>query len=59
MNVELSQDLLLNQYQEKLVTADDAVKIVKSGDWIQYGEFAMQPKELDVALARRVNELKM
>ncbi|HHV15368.1 MAG TPA: butyryl-CoA:acetate CoA-transferase [Gelria sp.] len=58
MNVELSQDLLLNQYQEKLVTADDAVKIVKSGDWIQYGEFAMQPKELDVALARRVNELE-
>ena len=54
----LSQDLLEDQYRAKLVTADEAVKIVKSGDWAQYGEFVMQPKELDAALARRVNELE-
>lgn len=44
-------------YRQKLVTADEAVKVVKSGDWVQYGEFVMQPKELDAALAKRVNEL--
>ena len=25
------------EYQEKLVTADEAVKVVKSGDWVDYG----------------------
>lgn len=58
MAVVLSQSLLMEQYRAKLVTADEAVKIVKSGDWVQYGEFSMQPKELDAALARRVNELE-
>jgi len=48
----------MDQYQDKLVSADEAVKIVKSGDWVQYGEFVMQPKDLDAALARRVNELE-
>lgn len=47
-----------DEYDNKLVTADEAVKIVQSGDWVQYGEFVMQPKELDAALARRVNELE-
>lgn len=46
------------EYMRKKVSADEAVKIVKSGDWVQYGEFVMQPKELDQALARRVNELE-
>ena len=45
-------------YQQKLVTAEEAVKVVKSGDWVQYGEFVMQPRELDAALAKRVNELQ-
>ena len=58
MAVVLSQNLLLDQYKEKLVSADEAVKNVKSGDWVQYGEFVMQPKDLDAALARRINELE-
>lgn len=58
MAVVLSQNLLMDQYYEKLTTADEAVEIVKSGDWVQYGEFVMQPRELDAALARRVNELE-
>lgn len=45
------------QYQEKLTTADEAVKIVRSGDSIFYSEFVMFPETLDAALARRVNEL--
>lgn len=48
----------IDEYKKKLVTADEAVRVVKSGDWVQYGEFVMQPKELDRALAKRVNELE-
>ena len=44
-------------YQEKLMTADEAVKSIKSGDTIAYGEFVTVPYALDAALARRVNEL--
>lgn len=47
-----------DEYNSKKVSADEAVKIVQSGNWVQYGEFVMQPKELDQALARRVNELE-
>ena len=25
------------EYQQKLVSADEAVKIIKSGDWVDYG----------------------
>lgn len=45
------------EYREKLRSADEAVKIVKSGDWVEYGEFVMQPKDCDAALARRKDEL--
>lgn len=45
------------EYSDKLRSADGAVKIVKSGDWVEYGEFVMQPKECDAALARRKDEL--
>ena len=47
-----------DEYKEKLRTADEAVKVVKSGDWVEYGEFMMQAKDLDAALARRKDELK-
>ncbi|AEG13961.1 acetyl-CoA hydrolase/transferase [Desulfofundulus kuznetsovii DSM 6115] len=51
----------MNSYQEeykrKLVTADEAVKVVKSGDWVAYSHFAMTPRVLDKALAARKNEL--
>jgi hypothetical protein len=29
----------LEEYKRKLVTADEAVKVVKSGDWLDYGTF--------------------
>ncbi|WP_366557012.1 acetyl-CoA hydrolase/transferase C-terminal domain-containing protein [Desulfosporosinus sp. BICA1-9] len=45
------------EYGNKLVTADEAVKRIKSGDRIQYGEFASVPINCDAALARRKNEL--
>lgn len=48
---------LLEKYKEKLCTADEAAGAVKSGDWIFIGQFAMQAKDMDAALARRAEEL--
>jgi butyryl-CoA:acetate CoA-transferase len=45
------------EYQSKLVTPDEAVKLVKSGDWVEFGAFSGQVVELDKALARRKDEL--
>ncbi len=45
------------EYQSKLVTAEQAVRVVKSGDWIDYGEFCGQVRDLDQALAKRKDEL--
>ncbi|MDD3164254.1 MAG: acetyl-CoA hydrolase/transferase C-terminal domain-containing protein [Oscillospiraceae bacterium] len=45
------------EYQRKLKTADEAVKVVKDGDWISYGEFVTITPTLDRALAKRKNEL--
>jgi len=46
------------EYMRKLVNADEAVKVIKSGDWIDYGSFAGQVRDLDAALAKRKDELK-
>lgn len=40
-----------------MVTADEAVKAVKSGDWVAYSHFVTTPRVLDEALARRKDEL--
>ena len=42
----------LEEYKQKLVSADEAVKIVKSGDWVDYGWCTGTPDALDKALAR-------
>ncbi len=44
-------------YRSKLVSADEAVKAIKSGDLIHYGAFCGSVYDLDEALARRINEL--
>ena len=44
-------------YQQKLTTADEAVKAVKSGMWVDYGFCTGTPVALDAALARRSEEL--
>ena len=44
-------------YQEKLTTAQEAVKVVKSGDWVDYGWCTNHPVALDKALAARKDEL--
>lgn len=44
-------------YQQKLKTAAEAVKVVKSGDWVDYGWCTGTPRALDAALAARMPEL--
>ncbi|MFQ9892132.1 MAG: butyryl-CoA:acetate CoA-transferase [Emergencia sp.] len=44
-------------YQQKLTTPEEAVKVVKSGDWVDYGWCTNHPVVLDRALAARKDEL--
>ena len=46
------------EYKQKLVSADKAVELVKSGDWVDYGWCTGTPDALDQALAKRTDELK-
>lgn len=48
----------LEEYKQKLVSADEAVKVIKSGDWVDYGWCTGTPDLLDKALAKRTDELK-
>ena len=45
-------------YQQKLTTPEQAVKSVKSGDWVDYGWCTNHPVALDRALAARKDELR-
>ncbi len=47
----------LDEYKQKLVSADEAVKVVASGDWVDYGWCNGTPDALDRALAKRTDEL--
>jgi butyryl-CoA:acetate CoA-transferase len=46
------------EYSKKLVSADEAVKVIQSGDWVDYGWCNATVDALDKALARRTDELK-
>ncbi len=48
---------LLEQYRSKLRTPDEAVKCIKSGDWVDYTTCLGFPILLDAALAKRKDEL--
>jgi len=47
-----------NDYFSKFKSAEEAVKVVKSGDTVVYGEFVMVSRYLDKAFAQRVPELE-
>lgn len=47
-----------NEYRNKLVTPEEAVQVVKSGDWVDYGCLNGYPELLDTALAKRKDELE-
>lgn len=44
-------------YSQKLVTAEEAAKVVNSGNWVDYGWTVNTPVAVDAALAKRMNEL--
>lgn len=46
-----------NMYDQKLVSADQAAAVVKSGDWVDYGWTTGTTIAFDAALARRMPEL--
>ena len=48
---------LLREYKEKLRTPEEAVKVIKSGDWVDYTTNVSFPYLLDKALAGRRDEL--
>lgn len=48
---------LKTQYKNKLTSAEQAVKCVKSGDWIDFGWCTATADTLDQALAKRYEEL--
>ncbi|MCD7757450.1 MAG: butyryl-CoA:acetate CoA-transferase [Clostridiales bacterium] len=45
-------------YQSKLTTADEAVKCVRSGDWVDYGWTVTTPVALDKAMDKRMDQLE-
>ena len=45
------------EYKQKLVSADEAVKLIKSGDWVDFGWCTNTVDALDEALAKRTDEL--
>jgi len=48
---------IFHEYEKRLCSADEAVKVVKPGDRLHYGLFCGIIDDLDKALARRANEL--
>ncbi len=47
----------VEEYQNKLISAADAAKMVKSGDWVDYGWCVGHSYAVDKAIAERANEL--
>ncbi|ABZ84075.1 4-hydroxybutyrate coenzyme a transferase, putative [Heliomicrobium modesticaldum Ice1] len=48
---------LQDQYRSKRITAREAARMVKSGDWIEYGFCLAAPRAFDAALAERCDDL--
>ena len=48
---------VFGEYRRKLRSADEAVKVVKSGDWVDYSTNLGFPALCDAALAKRRDEL--
>lgn len=46
-----------NEYRQKLRSPEEAVAVVKDGDWIDYTSCLGKPILLDRALAKRRDEL--
>ncbi|AET67072.1 acetyl-CoA hydrolase [Desulfosporosinus orientis DSM 765] len=49
--------MYIEEYRKKCVSADEAVKVVRSGDWVEFSWAANMACLLEEALARRKEEL--
>lgn len=49
---------IYEEYRKKLRTPEEAVKVVKDGDWVDYSQTCSFPVLLDAALAARRDELR-
>lgn len=49
---------VFDEYRSKLKTAEKAVSVVKSGDWVDYASNNGFPRTLDAALSKRRDELR-
>lgn len=43
-------------YDDKLVTAEEAVEVFKNGDWVDFGWCVTTPDKIDEALAKKIEE---
>lgn len=48
----------IKEYANKLVTAEEAAKVIKSGDWVEFGWCSGTPVKMDEAIAARADELE-
>ncbi len=46
----------IKEYAQKLKTADEAVEVIQSGDWVDYGWTTGSPNATDIALAKRIED---
>ena len=53
----MKYDYFIGEYMRKLCTPEEAVSVVKSGDWVDYTCSLGKPEILDRALAKRRDEL--
>jgi len=51
------ENRFMDQYKSKLITAEEAAKLVKSGHWVEYGATINCPCDFDEALSKRKDEL--
>lgn len=51
-------DKIQEEYEKKIITADEAASLVKSGDYLHYGLFTGVVVDFDTALAKRTEELE-
>ena len=46
----------LEEYKSKLITAEQAAKLVESNSIVDYGMFATKPVDFDIALGKRAGD---
>ena len=50
----MAYEEFLGMYQSKLTTAEEAVKVIKSGDWVGIGKWAVQFVNKLIPLASQI-----